>query len=284
MKKKTKIRKLLIFPCIFLLYLYIVQFYAVHRNFPYQPSHEKVDLKPILTKPVMTEDEYHTVFVQTGLSKAATDLLLSDSKAGFQKIIGYQNAFYQKTDFQCNPLCLWFVRSDCLTDEKGNPLLAPPVVDAAPGDILVSFSTHSFGWRHGHAGLVLSKNETLECRVIGENSSCMSVSHWQNYPCYALLRVKDITPAQQQAVADFAKNRLNDIPYRLTCGLYYRSCDCIGKPFFGVNCASLIWYAYDAVGIDLCPTQNRIVTPMQLLHSERIEVIQFYGMQPPSST
>lgn len=181
----------------------------------------------------------------------------------------------------CKPLCWWFVRSDILTDRDGNTILAPPVVDAKPGDILVSFATHSFGWRHGHAGLVINENETLECRVIGEKSAKMPLSHWQNYPCYALLRYKEITPDMQEEIVSYACSHLTDIPYRLGSELYYPSCNCSNSPFFGINCASLVWYAYDSAGINLHTHKYGFVTPASLFHNENLEVIQIYGMAPP---
>lgn len=167
-----------------------------------------------------------------------------------------------------------------MTDETGTPLKAPPIVAAQPGDIIISLSTHSFGWKHGHAGLVIDGETTLESRVLGQNSETGSLENWRRFSSYAVLRVKGSTPAQRQAVAQYGMEVLHDVPYRLTAGMFREKAATQESPFFGLQCAYLVWYAWQHFGVDLDSDGGRIVTPRDLCHSDRLEVVQVYGLDP----
>lgn len=177
------------------------------------------------------------------------------------------------TDVMCVSVLGWFTKSDRV-DEKDSE----PIRDLQPGDILLSLSTHSMGWRHGHAGLVVDSDSVLECRVLGKNSDIVNVKEWQRYSNYIVLRVKNVTDEEQEAVVSYAKEYLTDIPYRLTAGLFgEKAPDCLEKDF-GLQCAYLVWYAWQEFGYDLDSDGGKLVTVDDILNSKIVEVIQVYGI------
>ena len=98
------------------------------------------------------------------------------------------DAFASGTETVCAPLLGWFTRED----RRVSPW--PPLTDVQPGDILLTLSTHTAGWRHGHTGLVINENTVLECAMLGTDSALTGIDHWRSYSSYAVLRLKDITP------------------------------------------------------------------------------------------
>lgn len=174
----------------------------------------------------------------------------------------------------CAPLLGWFTREDRLVTP------GPPLTDAQPGDILVTLSTHSVGWRHGHAGLVIDGDTVLECMSLGYVSRLVDIGHWSSYSDYALLRLRDITPERQAEIAEFALDYLTGVPYRLTAGLWGEKFLDPEKAGFGLNCTYLVWYAYASFGYDLDSDGGRIVSASDLLGSGLLETVQVYGLPP----
>ena len=166
-----------------------------------------------------------------------------------------------------------------ITDRQSpEDVQGPPLVDLQPGDILLTLSTHSLGWRHGHAALVIDENTTLECAVLGTDSSYGTTQYWRGCAEYCVLRVKDITPEQQREVAEYACDTLYGVPYHLTSGFIGPKAPEPDSAYFGLQCAYLVWYAWNHFGYDLDADGGRLVTAYDLLQSELLEVVQVYGM------
>jgi len=172
---------------------------------------------------------------------------------------------HQGDTIACRPLSI-ITREDYLADGSSHTL---PALEN--GDILLTFSTHSFGWRHGHAGLVVDAERglTLEAVLVGRPSAVISMEHWRYYSTLYVFRLKDADPEVRQAVAEFAMNTLNEIPYRLTSGLY-------GAPAedaVTAQCSYLVWYAYAHFGYDLDSDGGRLVTVADLAASPLLEIV-----------
>lgn len=170
---------------------------------------------------------------------------------------------------ECVPLLGWFTMEDRVDKEDGAPL-----TDLRPGDILLTLSTHSIGWRHGHAGLVLDENTVLECTTWGRDSCTVDVDHWMTYSHYAVLRVKGATEERRQEVATFAREHLYGVPYHLSAGFLGKKAPDTDSTGFGLQCAYLVWYAWEQFGYDLDSDGGRLVTANDLLQSELLEVVQ----------
>lgn len=139
------------------------------------------------------------------------------------------------------------------------------------GDILITPCVHTFGWRHGHAGIVVDAAQglTVEAVSIGSRSAIRSVQHWRSYPTFAVLRLKDADPVTRRAAGHYAQRHLVDLPYRLTAGLSEKAPE---RPSAG-QCAYLVWYAYRQFGYDLDGDGGPFVTVSDLAGSPALEVI-----------
>ena len=248
-------------------------------------AHRKESFVPEYPYEVLTEDsDYETFFRQTGLGRSAVDKLL---EAGdFEKILEVQEDFRRPVEVSCTPMIGWFTREDKLVpgarSRSGGTeeALGPDFVDLQPGDILLTLSTHSLGWRHGHVALVIDEETTLECAMLGTDSHFCSVQHWRECAQYIVLRVKDVSSEQRQEVADYACEELHGVPYHLSSGFIGPKAPDPDAEYFGLQCAYLAWYAWNHFGYDLDGDGGRLVSSDDLLQSELLEVVQMYGMDP----
>lgn len=173
---------------------------------------------------------------------------------------------------ECVPLLGMFTMEDQLKEGKHE------LTQLQPGDILITLSTHSMGWRHGHAGLVIDEYTVLESVTLGTCSELCSTKHWEKYSNCVVLRIKGITPEEQKAVAQYAMENLVDIRYRLLAGVIGDKAPGADGKNFGVQCGYLVWYAWYQMGYDLDSDGGKLVTVHDLLHSDQLEVIQIFGM------
>ncbi len=241
--------------------VYLLQRFFAHRTGRFVPTYPQVALTE--------ETDPKTLLLQTGLgSIAAGQLDLTARKAA-------QQAFFAQREVVCTPLLGWFTREDRLANGG-----CPPATALQPGDILITLSTHSAGWRHGHAALVIDADTTLEATVWGSNSSLASTRSWHTYSGYAVLRVKGSTPELRQQVVQYSLEHLLDVPYHLSAGWIGPKAPAPQDRSFGVQCSYLVWYAWMQHGYDLDRDGGGLVTSHDLLASDQLEVVQVFGMDP----
>lgn len=263
-KKKAKIGRIVCIISGIVLVVYWMQTFLAHSKPQFIPEYPK----EMLTK----ASDYETIFLQTGLGSAAVDKLFIQGE--FQTVLEIQTQFFKPPKAECTPLLGWFTKEDRLAEASG-----PALVDVQPGDILLTLSTHSLGFRHGHAGLVIDENSVLECGVWGQNSALMSIEGWNTYSNYVVLRVKEEV-LKRQAVADYAKEHLQGVPYHLSAGFIGPKAAGTDEAYFGLQCAYLVWYAWNHFGYDLDADGGRLVLADDLLYSDYVEVVQVYVMDP----
>ena len=133
------------------------------------------------------------------------------------------------------------------------------------GDVLVTLSSHSLGWRHGHCALVLDESTTLEATTIGQPTTRKRAESWNRYPTLWLLRPKEpLTDSERSALLSAAEE-LESLPYALVCPKRL--------PASGAHCAALIWYIYAEAGMNADPDGGRFTFPADLLSSTFFEVL-----------
>lgn len=264
--------------------LTVAQTAVAHRpGTLFTPEYGMADLSPTLEKTALDETDYELLFLQTGLGRNAVDRLLSAGESGRAVISEIQKQFFSQGEIACTSMLGLFTREDRRKDSAGQPVYAPYLADLRPGDILVTLSTHSFGWRHGHAALAVETEEglgTLECAVLGDNSRFLDAGYWRYYSNFAVLRVKDKSGEECAACARYAAEHLAGIPYHLTAGLIGDKFQDADSPWFGLQCAYLPWYAWKAAGVDLDSDGGRLVSSYDLLHSDQVEIVQLFGIDP----
>lgn len=266
MLKKLK-RILLIIVLIlalFLCYAFFSQILIPHSSFV--PDYEKTNL---------TENSsFEEIFLQTGLSKPAAQKVLETGGLGELKI--YQDTFFKSREFYCKSLLGFITKSDRLKASATEQKLA----DIQKGDILLTLSNHTLGWRHGHAGIAIDNQLAIESAILGSDSEVYNIEHWQEYGQFAVLRLKNITSEMQTEICDFANQNLVSVPYKLTSGYFGPKALSLTDKDFGVHCSYLVWYAYNNLGFDIDSDGGRLVSTADILHSPILEVVQIYGMDP----
>ena len=267
--------------CIIILtiFLYFAQTFFAHRYGNFMPEYSKIEINHILNKNNLQTQDYETLLLQTGLGRSAIDYLIENDDSYKETIRQYQKYFFDSKHLKCDSLLGIFTREDILINNESQEIQIP-FIAIQPGDVIVTTSTHSAGWRHGHSALFLGKGRTLESTVWGSNSVVTKLSDWQRYSNFAILRVKNSSNEYRLKVAEYAYNNLVDIPYRLTCGLWGEKAKMINSPTFGLQCGYLVWYAWQANGVDLDSDGGKLVTPNDILQSQQLEVVQLFGMDP----
>ncbi len=201
---------------------------------------------------------------------------------GIAQILDTQAAFFTPpNDGTCSLLGIT-TREHRVLDEDGHILYAAPLAPLKEGDIILSLSTHTAGWTHGHAGLVVDPDPdrpvTLESVVLGSLSDTMDTNHWRSYTTMMVLRPKADDETREQ-VAEFALEYLDGIPYSLVSGLFGDKLQALDGPH-SAHCGYLPWYAWMSAGLDLDGNGGRVVAPADLAMSQDVEVIQLYGIDP----
>ncbi len=113
---------------------------------------------------------------------------------------------------------------------------------------------------------------------LGTRSATMTANHWRSSTTRMVLRPKADDETRRQAV-QIAREKLVDIPYSLVSGVFGDKFQPLNGPH-DAHCGYLPWYAWMAVGIDLDGDGGRIAAPADLAMSDRVEVVQIYGIDP----
>lgn len=220
----------------------------------------------------LTEKDYDLIFSQTGLGKAAVDAF-ADSP---EKIEEYREYYTCDKDYKCVREGV-FACHEYITDSEGNAIQNPPFANLQNGDIIITLSIHSLGWRHGHAAIVVDaeKGTTAQTVMIGEKSALGHIGEWRDFPLVAVLRAKDVSTEITDEIAQYTKEKLIGIDYSLASGILSGRDENVIPTT--THCAHYVWYAYKCFGIDVDSNGGRVVTPKEILYSDKLEIVQVYG-------
>lgn len=220
----------------------------------------------------LTEKEYDLIFSQTGLGKPAVDGFAENPK----KIEEYREYYLADKDYKCVREGV-FACHEFITDADGNAIQNPAFANLQNGDIIITLSIHSLGWRHGHAAIVVDAENgtTAQAVMIGEKSALGHIGEWREFPLVAVLRAKDVSAEIRNEIAKYTEEKLIGIDYSLTSGIFSGRDENIIPST--THCAHYVWYAYKCFGIDVDSNGGRIVTPKEILDSDKLEIVQVYG-------
>lgn len=288
--KIPKNKRLWLLSCIVVIVLFCLLAYGINwwKSIESQahitPSYPKENIGHLIQKPAeqerrniepLSSSDYELLLEQTGLGRAAVDFLFANNRQ--QELPDFQEKYFADVSVECSANTV-ITREERLAEYSIHPSI--PCVEN--GDILITFNCHALGWRNGHAAMVVDaeKRLTLEARVLGTDTEIISMDHWENYPSFAVLRLKNATKEQREEIAAYAVKCLTGIPYRLEAGVVERlaSAESSVDTLTGTHCAHLVWYAYNQFGYDLDSDGGIIVTPRDLYESPHLEIIQMYGM------
>ena len=251
---------------------------VVDRTARVTPSYEKTDISELIYQSEWTEEEYETLRRQTGLSHSVLDDL-----RGNERLLDFQEALFFKGELY-HEAASDFTPHDKLRNPETGSDFEAPIVPLEAGDVIVTSTCHTFGWRNGHAALVTKTSTTggfvLESITIGYDSAVTSsgVLWFRQSSNFLVLRLKDAPEALRAQIASSAVERLVGIPYSLKIGLFTAKNQCLNTNIpVGTNCSHLVWQAFKNAGYDIDSDGGPVCTTRDIAKSPLFEIIQVYG-------
>ncbi len=198
----------------------------------YQPEYPQTDLTSILQKEEahLTKDDYKTLLVQTGVGAAAVGQLWRDGRK--EELLQHQQNFFRPIAVKCLRHNL-FTSGEYAVNSAGEKVQEAKLVPLQAGDILITPCSHFFGWRNGHAGIVveppvvdasgdiISDGMVLESVTVGVNSRLRRLERWESYPAFVVLRLRGSEASDVgRGAAILARQCFYDVPYQLLTGLW----------------------------------------------------------------
>lgn len=245
------------------------------------PSYRKEDITQIADKAEWTDEDIQFLYRQTGLGKTALLKIKStifymngESVPPSKRLKAFQDALFYEGEME-HELVADVSKRDLMKDFRA------PVAPMEAGDILVNSSTHTLGFRNGHAAIVLDEFGTvLESLELGRDSAASNNGHlwFAESSNFMLLRLKGVDKATRAEIAKEAKKNLTGIPYSIAVGVFSKKDQ--GTSPKSTHCSHLVWQAYKNAGYDIDSNGGIVVTPQDIARSPLFEVIQVYGFDP----
>lgn len=246
---------------------------AVDASARVLPSYAREDIAQLLEQESWSESDYETLYLQTGLGRAALDEMKDDP----ERILTFQDALFYDGDLAHEEVAVTTKR-DIFADTR----YRAPMVHLQDGDVLITSTCHSFGWRNGHAALVVNdaNGSLLESVSLGIPSTITAYgSDWFCYGTnFMVLRLKDAGEEARAEIAQTARERLYNVPYSLTVG--FLSPKDQGETPQGTHCSHLVWQAYHYFGYDIDSDGGPLCTTQDISRSDLFEVVQVFGFDP----
>lgn len=234
------------------------------------PSYPRQDIREIVAKDVWTEEDISLLYRQTGLGRSALYAL----KGLDDKILAFQDALFKEVEIE-HVMASFTTPHDQLKD------FCAPLAPLEDGDVLVSSSCHTFGWRNGHSALVVNANtrSILQSVAPGMRSTIDSAS-WFTYAAnFMVLRLKDASKQTRYEIALWAANHLYNVDYSILTGFFSSPKDQGDEPAT-THCSHLVWQAFKHFGFDIDPDGGPVCTSRDIATSPLFEVVQVYGFDP----
>lgn len=235
------------------------------------PDWKREDISEVLEKEKLCKEDYNFLFAQTGLGKDAIDDLIKSGKRA--KIYEFSEQYFEEAEYKKDFMLFPFIATELKTES---------LTEIAPlrdGDILISLTTYTMGYRHGHAGIVVDAETgtTVEHTVFGERSDYGNADTWRDYTTFAVLRYKDSRTAKR--AAEYAEEKLLGIFYTPLAGFFKKDKQ-DENPISSSMCSHLVWQAYVAAGADIDGDGGNMVMPSDFLKCPDLEIVQIYGIDP----
>jgi len=230
------------------------------------PSYDKKDLKEILEKAEWSDEDYRLLYEQTGLGRMSLDTL----KERPDRILKFQEALFYEGEIQ-------HLEAAATTPHEYFSDFAAPIAPLQDGDVIVTSTCHTYGWRNGHAALVVDGESHLILQSIGPgyNSSVDNTYWFSTSTNFLILRMKDVSKEDRAAIARHAEEHYKNIPYSVLTGIF--SSKDQGETPATTHCSHLVWQCYYSMGYDIDSDGGKVCTANDIANSPLFEVVQVYG-------
>lgn len=233
----------------------------------WSPDYDMIDLDPILSKDELSDEDYATLYAQTGLTKIGVDRARKKGSAGLKRIRDIQKDYFAEYKIVHDSPAPFL----CFCNIDGS--VTNTYVEV--GDVIVDPTTNLLGWRMGHSALISSTSgETVEIAAIGTQSRNGRIYSFTKSVAFMIVEPKVDAEIKKQVV-EYAQENLMGIWYNPLRGVFSPKNE-IGD----TQCAHLVWYSYNKFGIDLDSNGGGIVTPQDIVNSDKVELVQVFGFDP----
>lgn len=173
---------------------------------------------------------------------------------------------FEVVDYPITPVTL---EERCVDDDY-QKVTCHQLQNIQTGDILITKSTHTLLYRHGHAGVVVDAEAglVLEALGYGTNSRLESLDKWNYYPTVKVLRLKEKSDELIHELVQQATTTYLDIPYNLIA---------TKDNLKMTHCSDIVWKVFHAVGIDLDSDGGTLVTPYDISQSPFLYEVESHG-------
>ena len=238
---------------------------VAHNTARTVPNYPRQDLSAVLAKEEWSDEDYDLIYRQTGLTRAYFEGL--DARPDEEFILRCQNDLFFEGEYE-HDADTFGTAHDYFPDEYF------AMVELEPGDVLISASVHTMGWKNGHAALVVGGSSVLQAFGVGAVSDIVSPSWFRRAANFMVLRPK-LEKSEADRVVSWALENMNGVEYSLFTGIFSPK-DQTDDPR-DTQCAHLVWQAYYACGYDIDSTGGPVVSPKNIANSDLFEVIQVNG-------
>lgn len=238
---------------------------VAHNTARTVPNYPRQDLSDVLVKEEWSDEDYDLIYRQTGLTRAYFEGL--DARPDEEFILRCQNDLFFEGEYE-HDADTFGTAHDYFPDEYF------AMVELEPGDVLISASVHTMGWKNGHAALVVGGSSVLQAFGVGTVSDIVSPSWFRRAANFMVLRPK-LEKSETDRVVSWALENMNGVEYSLFTGIFSPK-DQTDDPR-DTQCAHLVWQAYYACGYDIDSTGGPVVSPKNIANSDLFEVIQVNG-------
>lgn len=244
------------------------------EQFAYKPPfYNKINLKEIIGKETLTYADCEVISEQTGLHEEIIMDLVSAND--IEKIYQIQEMFFGSPEIICkhNTPISWEER---IADSE-KEFYYGKFVGLETGDILITPNSHTYGFRNGHAAIVVDAEEgqTLEAVVLGEPVCIQSIRKWETVPTVIVLRLRNVSAEERKEIAEYAVQQMDEVCYGFTQDMFdYFWNDDIKN----THCSHMVWKCFKDFGYDLDSNGGIFVTPKDIAESDLLEVRQVYGI------
>lgn len=238
---------------------------VAHNTARTVPNYPRQDLSAVLAKEEWSDEDYDLIYRQTGLTRAYFEGL--DARPDEEFILRCQNDLFFEGEYEHDADTFGTAH-----DYFPNEYFA--MVELEPGDVLISASVHTMGWKNGHAALVVGGSSVLQAFGVGTVSDIVSPSWFRRAANFMVLRPK-LEKSEADRVVSWALENMNGVEYSLFTGIFSPK-DQTDDPR-DTQCAHLVWQAYYACGYDIDSTGGPVVSPKNIANSDLFEVIQVNG-------
>ncbi len=277
MKHPNRTKKVIVFLALCVL-CFIISSVSVEQTGYQKPTQEFVSLEAVLDQDVLSDSDYDLLYHQTGLGRSAIDDLRKQED-GKETILRFQENFLTPIEYSCEFINPVTREENSIDKATGN---YKPAFELAPyrkGDVLISVSTHTLGFRHGHAAIVTGENTTIESIMLGYNSVTQDIDKWRYYTTFLMLRLKGVPQETLDEIVDYTLENMNDKPYSPFAGLLTPK-NAPLEMLTATQCAHLVWYPFKQFGYDIDSDKGWLVTPRDIGESDLFEIVQVFGLDP----